>query len=216
MHSNNFIDLSGKRFNRLFVISYHGKDNHGKTNWNCICDCGKKCVVDGYRLRSGKTKSCGCLSAELATERATKHGMSASRIYFIHNSMNERCYNENSNEYHNYGGRGITVCDEWKGRNGFPNFLKWAMDNGYAENLTIDRINNDGNYCPDNCRWITQKEQCNNTRKNFYIEYKGKTHTLSEWSEILNIPYGRLKKRLHSGWSVEKAFNTEKMKNQFI
>lgn len=212
----NFIDMTGEKHNRLLVLSYCGNDKGKRAQWLCRCDCGKEVIVDGYRIRSGKTKSCGCLFSELAKERMRTHGMSSSRIYFIHNSMNERCYNPNFIEYHNYGGRGIKVCDEWRGRKGFENFLKWSMENGYKENLTIDRIDNDGNYEPNNCRWITQKEQCNNTRHNVNIEYNGETHTLTEWSEILKIPYGRLKRRLGLGWSVKKAFETQKMKNQYL
>lgn len=213
--SHNFIDITGNKYGRLTVISFQktGKDRSAK--WLCKCDCGNECVVDGYRMRSGKTKSCGCLSSETARKKATKHGMSSSRIYSIHNAMNERCFNKNSIEYYNYGGRGIKVCDEWRGSNGFTNFLKWAMENGYSDNLTIDRINVNGNYEPSNCRWITQKAQCNNTRSNIFIEYKGEIHTLTEWAEILKVPPKRINKRLKSGWSVERAFETPKMKNQF-
>lgn len=215
MRSRNFIDMTGEKHDRLLVVSFYGKDEGNRSKWLCKCDCGKECVVDGYRIRTGKTKSCGCLSVEKARERSTKHGMSSSRIYFIHNTMNERCFNPNATEYNNYGGRGIIVCDEWKGRKGFEKFLEWSMENGYKDNLTIDRIDVNGNYEPNNCRWITQKEQCNNTRKNKVLEYKGEKHTLTEWCEILEIPYGRTKKRLNLGWSVEKAFETNKMKNQF-
>ena len=213
---NGFIDMTGEKHNRLLVVSYFGKDKGRKSMWLCKCDCGKKCIVDGYKIRTGKTKSCGCLSSELAKERLTTHGMSSSRIYSIHNAMNERCFNSNTIEYHNYGGRGITVCEEWKGRKGFENFAKWSFENGYADNLSIDRIDVNGNYEPNNCRWITHKEQCNNTRFNKIIEYQGEKHTLKEWSEILKIPYKRLKRRLDLGWNVEKAFETQKMKNQYF
>lgn len=213
---NGFIDMTGEKYNRLFVISYFGKDKGRKSMWLYKCDCGKECIVDGYKIRTGKTKSCGCLSSELAKGRLTTHGMSSSRIYSIHNAMNERCFNSNTIEYHNYGGRGITVCDEWKGRKGFENFAKWAFENGYADNLSIDRIDVNGKYEPSNCRWITHKEQCNNTRFNKIIEYQGEKHTLKEWSEILKIPYKRLKRRLDLGWDVKKAFETQKMKNQYF
>lgn len=214
-HSNNFIDISGKKYGRLLVLSYYGTKNR-RSQWLCKCDCGKEVIVDGYRLRSGKTKSCGCLSKETAREKATKHGMSSSRIYFIHNSMNERCFNPNSSEYYNYGYRGISVCDAWKGRIGFENFLKWSMKNGYSDDLSIDRINVNGNYEPSNCRWVTQKEQMNNTRFNLFVEYNGETYTLSEWSEKLKIPYKTLYQRLKRGWDVKRAFCTSKMKNQYI
>lgn len=215
MHSNNFIDMKGKKYGRLFVVSYYGKDNNNKSKWLCRCDCGNVCVVDGYRIRSGKTRSCGCLSYEVLKKKSVTHGMSRSKIYFVHNSMNERCFNKKNLNYRNYGGRGISVCDEWKGRDGFESFLKWSLENGYKDGLSIDRIDVNGNYEPSNCRWATQKEQLNNTRSNVILEYKGEEHTAMQWSEILGIPYKRLMKRLYSGWSVEKAFETYKMKNQF-
>ena len=215
MHSSNFIDMTNKKYGRLLVLSYYKKDGGRKTKWLCKCDCGNECVVDGYRLRSGKTKSCGCLLLETSKKNATTHGMSGSKISFVHNSMNERCYNKNAQSFHNYGGRRITVCDEWKGREGFENFLKWSLENGYREGLSIDRIDVNGNYEPSNCRWITQKEQSNNTRMNKILEYNGEKHTAKQWAEILGIPYKRLMKRLYSGWSVERAFEMHKMKNQF-
>lgn len=140
---------------------------------------------------------------------------SKSKIYYVHNTMNQRCYNQNNAQYKNYGARGISVCDEWKGSNGFEAFYQWSLKNGYKEGLSIDRIDVNGNYEPNNCRWITQKEQMNNTRINVYIQYKGETHTMKEWAEILGIPYKRLWKRFHNGWSVEKALSTKKQKNQF-
>lgn len=214
-HSHNFIDMSGKTYGRLFVFSYNGTKNR-KSQWLCRCICGNEVVVDGYRLRTGKTKSCGCLSKECSKIRATKHGLSGSKLYFLHNSMIQRCYNKNSTEYKNYGGRGIRVCDEWKGRVGFLNFYEWAIFNGYSEKLTLDRIDVNGNYEPNNCRWATQKEQMNNTRFNFLVEFNGEIHTLKEWSEKVEIPYKTLHKRLKSGWEVNRAFCTPKMKNQYV
>lgn len=215
MHSHNFIDITGNKYGMLLVISYYGKDGGRRSKWLCECDCGRKCVADGYRLRSGKTKSCGCLSRKIAKEKATTHGMSGSKIYHVHNTMNSRCYDKKNIVFRNYGGRGISVCDEWKGSKGFGNFLKWSLENGYKEGLSIDRIDVNGNYEPCNCRWVTQKEQGNNTRTNRILEYNGERHTAMQWSEKLNIPYKRLMKRLYSGWSIEKAFKTPKMKNQF-
>ena len=130
--------------------------------------------------------------------------------------MNQRCFNPNSASYKNYGAKGIEVCEEWKGRKGFDAFYKWSIENGYNDTLTIDRIDVNGNYEPSNCRWVTQKEQMNNTSINVYIEYMGETHTMKEWAEKFEIPYKRLWKRLHSGWSVEKAFTTGKQKNQYV
>lgn len=126
------------------------------------------------------------------------------RLWNIYHSMKKRCYNENCKRYKDYGGRGIEVCDEWLA--GFDFFAEWAYQNGYEENLTIDRENNDGDYTPQNCRWITNKEQCNNTRANLYIEYKGRKQTLTKWCEELNLRYYTVQRRLKNGWEVEKAF----------
>ena len=115
--------------------------------------------------------------------------------------MKTRCYNPSSNKYHAYGARGIKVCDEWK--NSFKKFKEWALSNGYGDNLTIDRINNDGNYEPSNCRWVTNKQNTNNTRKNRVITYNGETHTMSEWCEILRVKLGTLSARIYRGWSLE-------------
>ena len=212
--ASNFIDMSGKTYGDLKVLSLCEVINK-RTMWLCECKCGKLFVTDGWRIRSGKTKSCGCLSRELSIKRSTKHGMSKDRIYHIHRAILARCYNKNTAEYHNYGGRGIIVCDEWIGKQGFENFLKWSLENGYNEKLSIDRIDVNGNYEPQNCRWATQKEQGNNTRKNVRINYCGETHTVTEWAEIMNMPYKRLHKRIRSGWDISRALNTPKMKNQF-
>lgn len=137
-----------------------------------------------------------------------KHGMGHSRIYFIWKSMKQRCHNKNSSNYERYGGRGIKVCDEW--RNDFQNFYNWSIQNGYSDDLTIDRINNDGNYDPSNCRWATAKEQSNNKRNNKHYECNGETHTLGEWGSILGISSATIWARLKRGWSVEKTL-TQKL-----
>lgn len=131
-----------------------------------------------------------------------------SRVYW---NMKTRCYNPSSNKYHSYGARGIKVCDEWK--NSFKKFKEWALSNGYADNLTIDRINNDGNYEPSNCRWVTNKQNTNNTRKNRIITYNGKTHTMSEWCEILGVKLQTLSARIYRGWSLEDVM-TKPIKKQ--
>ena len=126
------------------------------------------------------------------------------RLWSIYHGMKKRCYNENCKRYKDYGGRGIKICEKWLET--FDNFADWAYKNGYAENLTIDRIDNNSDYCPENCRWITNKKQCNNTRRNINIEYKGETKTLTEWCEYLGLNYYTVQKRLKNGWNVEKAF----------
>ena len=156
-------DLTGKKFERLKVIEYYGNNKNGKALWLCQCECGNTKIILGNSLLSKLTLSCGCYNKELVKKVNIKHNMSYSRLYKVWQGMKTRCYNPNFIYYCNYGGRGIMICDEWK--NDFSKFYEWAINNGYKEGLTIDRINNDGNYEPDNCRWITRAEQNRNQRK---------------------------------------------------
>lgn len=183
-----FVDLTGQRFGRLTVVErvYSKKGRH--TNWLCKCDCGNKTITTKQHLTSNHTKSCGCLKLETLNKNRFKHGLCESRLYYIHSSMKDRCYNKNNKRYKNYGIRGIKVCDEWLNKeNGFMNFYNWAMENGYRDDLTIDRIDVNGNYEPNNCRWATIMQQSNNKSNNHYFIYKNERHTISEWSKLLNI-----------------------------
>ena len=206
--TNKFKDLTGQKFGKLTVLEraedYITPQNEREVQWRCKCDCGRECIVRGHNLRNGHTTSCGCA----IIEASTKHGMHNTRIYGIYRGMLNRCYNENLVQYPDYGGRGIYVCDEWRGENGFINFMNWAMSHGYRDDLTIDRINNNGPYSPENCRWVTMVIQANNKRSNVYIEYNGESHTISEWSTITGIPYATLRKRLNDGWDINRIFNT--------
>lgn len=203
----NLIDLTGQRFGRLTVVNQVGKNQHREVVWNCQCDCGNECLVGGYNLRSGCTKSCGCLSVDKARTMNKSHGKYGSRLYNIWRNMKARCYRVSSEDFVNYGARGITICDEW--RNDFQAFYDWAMANGYRDDLTIDRVDANGNYNPDNCRWSTPKEQSNNTRLNHRIEFNGETHTISEWADICGVKYNTLYARLiRKHWGIEEALTT--------
>ena len=170
-----------------------------------MCDCGKTVVVSGYNLRSGKTKSCGCYMIDQTKKANTKHGMFGTSIYRTYSNMKNRCYNPNYYLYKDYGGRGISVCDEWLGNNGFSNFYEWSKENGYRPDLSLDRIDCDGNYSPQNCRWVDMVTQQNNRRNNHMITANGETHTMAEWSRITNIPYCTIQRRIYSGWDESDA-----------
>ena len=200
-----FIDLTARRFGRLVVVERSGYKGEAIA-WLCKCDCGNEAIVIGKSLRRGATRSCGCLHSDELIERNIKHEQSGTRLYNIWGLMMQRCYNPKTKCYLDYGGRGITVCSEW--RKDFQAFRDWSMKNGYADNLTIDRINNDKGYSPNNCRWSTRKEQANNTRRNHYISYNGESHTLAEWAEIIGMLPDTLECRIRRGWDTTKALTT--------
>lgn len=207
-------DLTGQRFGRLTVLK-RGDDYiypNGKTKvmWMCRCDCGKEKDISGSALTQGLTQSCGCYKSEMKRKQLTTHGELArgndSRLYLSWECMKARCYNPHNDYYHRYGGRGISVCEEWK--RSFANFREWALSNGYKEGLTIDRINFDGNYEPSNCRWATSKEQANNKCTSHFVAYNGTTKTLSQWSEATGLSYPTLLGRIKRGWSVGEMLTT--------
>lgn len=199
-------DLTGKHFGKLTVINYAGKDKTNHSLWNCRCECGKTKIIVGYSLIKGSTVSCGCYNREIIrTQKANlKHGCSNTHIYQVWKAMKQRCYNKNNKFYSRYGARGITICDEWK--NNFQAFYDWSMSNGYRNGLTIDRINNNGNYEPNNCRWVTIMVQENNKSNTLFYEYRGQTYNLQELAEMSGIKRNVLYQRLHTcKWDIEKA-----------
>lgn len=202
-------NLLGNRYGNLTVLEKSKGIRHpnGKvsTAWLCRCDCGRKVVVESQSLKSGNTKSCGCLRRKIYSEKFTKHGMSSTRIYGIWAGIVNRCTNENCDSHGIYIKRGITICEEW--RKSPEKFIEWSMENGYSDGLTIDRIDNNKGYSPDNCRWVDTYIQANNKRNNKRIFYNGETKSLAEWCRELDIPYSRTQLRLARGWSVEEAFN---------
>lgn len=191
----------GDKFGRLKIIKLYSipKNIVAKVQ----CSCGKIKVVRLHHILNHETKSCGCLKREIKAN--LKHGLYQSPLYGVYYSMVRRCCAKNHKQYKDYGGRGITICDEWK--NDFLTFYNWAMDNGYEIGLTIDRIDNNGNYCPQNCRWTTAKIQSNNRRNNHKLTAFSETKTITEWSNDTRckINLDSLFHRIHRGWPTELA-----------
>lgn len=200
-------DYIGKKYGRLTIVEYVGRIKNYQIVMRCKCDCGtmsKDVILSN--LKSGITTSCGCVHKERVKDALTKHGYAKSRLYNVWALMKDRCYNERNKYYKDYGGRGIKVCEEW--RCSFESFQEWAHNNGYKEGLSIDRVDVNGCYEPDNCRWATAKEQARNKRNNIMLKIGGRVAPLSEWAEILNLPYHTIHMRLRNGWDVVPALTT--------
>lgn len=194
----------GDKINDLTMIepSYtYGKKSRRYAKFQC--DCGNIKTIRVYNVTSESTKSCGCKKHINMTPRNIKHGLCYSRLYNIWRKMIYRCKSKSYHEYEYYGGRGIKVCEEWE--NNFLTFYNWAINNGYKDNLSIDRINTNGNYTPDNCKWSTSEEQGNNKRNNINITINDKTQTLAQWCKELNLKYTTVLMRIKRGWSYEEA-----------
>ena len=200
-------------FGRLKVIEMAGKNKRNEIMWLCECQCENrtKVVVSGALLRNGTTKSCGCLNRELSSKRATlrntKHNQSHTKLYRTWNDMRQRTANPKREDYKNYGARNIHICNEWLD---FIAFKDWALENGYREDLTIERKDVNGDYCPENCCWIPFEKQAQNKRNTVKIEYAGEILTLKEWSIRLGINLNTLKTRYYRGYPVEKILKTNK------
>lgn len=204
---NSFEDLSGKKFGKLTAIrrtdDYISPSGHHATRWLCQCDCGNTVYIAAHQLKSGKTKSCGCYQKERASESNRTHGLSKERLYFTWKDMRSRCQNPRSKEYANYGGRGILLCKEWED---YLKFREWALSHGYQENLTIDRIDNDKGYCPENCRWATRTQQNRNMRRNHHVTYHGKDYIAAELARKAGIGKSVFLNRImNEGFTVEEA-----------
>lgn len=197
-----FVDLTGMTFGRLTVIT-RAADRHKHVYWQCKCNCGNPELIEieGSSLKSGKTLSCGCYGREQRLNANTKHNLSHTRIKRIYYDMRSRCYDKNTPKFHNHGGRGIRVCDEWMTENGLEIFYEWAINNGYQDDLSIDRIDNDGNYTPENCRWATIEEQNFNRRNNRLFEINGACKHAKEWCKEYDVNINTFWQRDRKGYT---------------
>lgn len=200
--------IPGAKYGKLTVV----KEQEPLTAEHFVkvrCDCGNVKVVRYGNLQNGTTKSCGCLVHDTLVSRNLKHGHAyrktgLERLYKIWAAMLNRCFNKNNRAYSRYGGRGISVCEEW--RNNYSSFRKWALENGYSDDLTIDRIDNDKGYSPDNCRWADRIVQQNNRSFNHIVTYRGESHTFAEWERITGIQQEKIRHRLAKGLPLEQVF----------
>lgn len=192
--------LPGEKFSRLTIIS-EAEKRSGMRYFHCRCDCGKEGIFRFTALRVGKVKSCGCLRDQQNATASLSHGLSKTSLYTSWHCMKQRCLNEKCKAYNHYGGRGITIYEPWLQ---FESFKIWALANGYKEGLTIERIEVNGNYEPNNCKWITQTEQCRNRRNNVIIEFNGLKLCVTDWAIKIGISNSAMQKRL-AKWPLEKA-----------
>lgn len=200
------MNLVGQKFGRLTVLERLGPRSKGNdVYWKCICDCGNYKETSTYSLTHHNCTSCGCYRKEVAGKTSSTHGLSKTPLYRVYKGMKNRCYNPNATGYERYGGRGISVCDKWL--NDFRSFYEWNMSNGYCSGLSIDRIDYNGNYCPENCRWVDQKTQANNTCRNVVIKYEGETHTAAEWEDIFGFDRGYISSALGRGWDFKDVIH---------
>lgn len=196
-----FRDLTGQKYGRLTAVECCGENAHHNPLWLCKCECGGTVVCSASALQGGHKRTCGCFEEEHPNVlKRTPHGKRHTRLYSIWSMMKNRCSDKSVK---NYGGRGISICEEWK--QNFEAFYEWAMNNGYSDDLTIDRIDNDGNYCPENCRWATVKEQARNRRTNHHVQYKGKDYVLTDLATELNVSRNTALRRAEKWQEEEKA-----------
>lgn len=212
------IDLTGQRFGFLVVLKRAENSKDKQTQWLCKCDCGNEKVIAGKHLKNGSIVSCGCYAKEQRRKATTKHGFARTKLNYAYDHMIKRCYSSKDKCFKNYGGRGIKVCDKWL--NDSRSFYKWAIENGYDLNApymkcTLDRIDVNGDYSPENCRFVDIKTQSNNRTSNFLITYDGLTMNATEWSKKIGLNPKTIIKRIRSGWSAKEALTTPLCKNQY-
>lgn len=195
-------DLTGKTFGRLTVLRFAGYYRGQFPYWHSICTCGHTATSAASALKQGNTQSCGCLREERKLQSKITHGMSYTSLYAAWHSMKSRCLNPKAQQWRNYGGRGITVCEEWLI---FPSFMK-DMGPSWRPGLSLNRKDNNAGYFKENCTWSTIEEQSNNTRRSHFVEYQGETRTIMEWSRHFGIGWSTIKERIRRGWPSEKLF----------
>ena len=204
----------GLKFGRLLVLSVEkrpDKSNKLRKYYKCVCDCGKIHLTRADAVLDKKTFSCGCQKNEKNKGKNFKHYMYKTRIYNIWSAMKQRCLNENCHCFKYYGSRNVSICPEWVDKkDGFKNFLEWAKKSGYSDNLTIDRVDVNGNYCPENCRWATTKQQARNKTNNHIVEYNGISLCLTEWAEYLGVNSGTLISGINRGRTIDFYYNKYK------
>lgn len=206
------IDIKGQRFGRLVAVE-KSPNKRGRTAWKCVCDCGNEIIVTTTDLRRGHTRSCGCIHSERmhGNKMRETHGDTHTSLYKTWSAMKQRTSNPKTINYELYGGKGVGVCEKWLK---YENFKAWATENGYEEGLTLDRIDGNGDYCPENCRWVDWETQQNNRCNNRLITFNGKTQTMSQWAREIGIKPRTLFARIdNKGWSIEKALTTPLMKH---
>lgn len=209
-------DLLNQKFGQLTVVQKLKMNNHREMEWLCVCDCGREHISTSNRLTRGQTTCCKeCMKNKISISN-TKHSCKPEALWCCYQNMKTRCYNKKYSLYHRYGGRGISVCEEWY--NSFVSFRDWAFNSGWEEGLSLDRIDNNGNYCPENCKWSTVQEQSNNRHTNRILTANGVSDTMANWSRKLNIPYYVIQYRLEKGWDDAKTLTTpyKRRKNDIV
>jgi hypothetical protein len=204
--------IIGIKFGRLTIIKESEIKKHNRVTLKCKCDCGNEFTGTLNSIKKGNAKSCGCFKNE--TKSNYKNGLRKHPLYSVWANIKQRCLNKKQPKYNDYGGRGIIICKEWE--NSFEVFYKWCLDNNWEKGLEIDRLDNNGNYKPGNCRFVNRSQNMNNTRYNTIINYNNETKTLAEWAKELNIPYGRLAQRINKlKMPIQIAFSNQKIKRRF-